>query len=184
MSHQCSPFEHCRQCMGQVQAMFQWNPLQYWGGVTVELAVAGNWFVDARTDNSMLSCFNASNCLFWWLRQSFNLAISCKHFPRWEALLWAILARERVAYSSKQAVWVYVTPTYLPSQMTRSFIGLSNGGWDPGSYVVLWTDLLKSIGRDAKSSGGCGQRDLASTYVLLPFLNVCVLNLPQGQDGD
>ena len=33
---------------------------------------------------------------------------------------------------------------------------------------LLQTGLLKAVGRVAKSNGGCGQRDLTSTYVLHP----------------
>ena len=46
--------------------------------------------------------------------------------------------------------------------------------------IMLRTDLLKAVGRVAKSNGRCGQRDLASTCVA-PFLSVCVPNLPQGR---
>ena len=71
------------------------------------------------------------------------------HFLSQGALLWAILVSMHVAYSSKKAAQVYVTPAYLLSQMARSFIRISDRGWDPGSYVA-WIEpcitlLLTSI---------------------------------------
>ena len=35
-------------------------------------------------------------------------------------------------------------PAYLPSQIARSFIGISNGGWFPGSYVA-WIESCSSL---------------------------------------
>ena len=80
-----------------------------------------------------------------------NLAILCKCFPSQEALLCAILVRACVAYSSNWAAWVYVTPACLPSQMARSFIGISNRGWVPGSYMA-WIESHISLPLGAGSS--------------------------------
>ena len=77
------------------------------------------------------------------------LAVLCRHFPSWEALLWAILARAHAEYSSSLATWVRVTPTCLPSQMARSFIGISTEGCDPDWYSVqieLCSSLLWGAG--------------------------------------
>ena len=72
-----------------------------------------------------------------------------RHFPSQEALLWAVLARARTAYSSTLAVQVRVTPTCLPSQMARSFIGVSTEGCDPdvcSVWMVLHSLLLWGAG--------------------------------------
>ena len=76
------------------------------------------------------------NHCFWWLRRSLVWAISCKHFPSQEALLCAILARARATYSSILAAQVRFTPTYLPSQMARSFSDISALSNDMNLYSV------------------------------------------------
>ena len=114
------------------------------GGVTAGLAVAGNWFVSACTNNSVSSCVDSTNCHFRQSRWSLVLAVSCKCFLSWEALLWAVLARACAVYSSNLATWVYVTPACLPSQMARSFIGILYEGWDPGLYTA-WMEFCISL---------------------------------------
>ena len=94
---------------------------------------------------------DSTNHHFWWSRQSLVLAILCRCFPSWEALLWAILARACTAYSSSLAVWVRVTPTCLPSQMARSFIRISTEGCDPDLYSV-WMESHSSLLQGAGSS--------------------------------
>ena len=137
--------------MGPDQALFQWNLLHchkevvwWWSGVMVELVVTDGWFVSVITNNSESSLVDSSNCCFWRLRQSLVWAISCKHFPSQEALLWAILARACTAYSSILATQVRVTPAYLPSQMARSFSGISAVSCDMNLYSVHveWHSLL------------------------------------------
>ena len=83
------------------------------GGVMTELVIADSWFVSVITNNSESSLVDSINCHFRWLRQSLVWAISCKHFPSWEVLLWAILARARAVYSSILAARVRVTHIYL-----------------------------------------------------------------------
>ena len=73
---------------------------------------------------------------FRWLRQSLVQAVSCKCFPSWEALLCAVLARAHAAYSSILAAQVRFTPTYLPSQMARSFSNISALSNDMNLYSV------------------------------------------------
>ena len=79
------------------------------GGAMVGLVVADCWLVGAITNNSESSLVDSNNCHFWWLRQSLVQAISCKHFPSQEVLLWAVLARACAAYSSTLATQVRVT---------------------------------------------------------------------------
>ena len=76
------------------------------------------------------------NCHFRRLRWSLVWAISCKHFPSQEALLCGLLARAHATYSSILAAWVRVTPTYLPSQMARSFSSISTLSSDTNLYSV------------------------------------------------
>ena len=66
----------------------------------MELAVADSWFVDAITDNSESSLLDSTNRHFQWLRWSLVWAVSCRCFPSWEVLLWAVLARAHAVYSS------------------------------------------------------------------------------------
>ena len=109
--------------------------------MTVELAVSDDWFVSVSTNNSLLTCFNLSSRQSRW---PFDLAISYRRFPMQAALLYAVLVRAHWVYPSKQAAQMYVIPTYLPSQMARSFISISNGDWFPGSYVA-WIELHSSL---------------------------------------
>ena len=95
---------------------------------TLEPVVTDSWFVSACTDNSSSSCFDMSSHILLQLRWSLVLSTLYRHFPRWEALLWAILARAHVAYPSKWAACIFDNLAYLPSQMATSFIGISNGG--------------------------------------------------------
>ena len=81
----------------------------------MELVVTDGWVVSEIIDNSESSFVNSINCHFQQLRWSLVWAILCKHFPSQEALLCAILARARAAYSSILAAQVRVTPAYLPS---------------------------------------------------------------------
>ena len=60
------------------------------GGATMELVVADGWFVGVITDNSESSLVDSINCCFQWSRRSLVQAVSCKCFPSWEALLWAV----------------------------------------------------------------------------------------------
>ena len=46
------------------------------------------------------------------------------------------MARARAAYSSILAAWVRVTPAYLPSQMAKSFSGISTVSCDTNLYSV------------------------------------------------
>ena len=73
---------------------------------------------------------------FRQLRWSLVRAVSCKHFPSREALLCAVLARARAAYSSILAAQVRFTPTYLPSQLARSFSDISTLSNDTNMYSV------------------------------------------------
>ena len=118
--------------------------------MTVELAVADSWFVGAITDNSESSLLDSTNHHFWRLRWSLVWAISCRHFPSWEALLWAVLAKAHAAYSSTLATWVRVTPACLPSQIARSFSGMSTVGCDPDLYSV-WAELCSLLLQGASS---------------------------------
>ena len=120
------------------------------GGVTTELVIADSWFVGAITDNSESSLVDAINGCFWWLRQSLGWAISCKHFPSREVLLCTILARARATYSSILAMQVRVTPAHLPSQMARSFSGISALSCDMNLYSV-WVELCSSLLQGAGS---------------------------------
>ena len=88
-------------------------------------------------------------CLVIITTQSLVLAVSCRCFPSQEVLLWAILARACAVYSSSFAVCERVTPACLPSQMVRSFIGISAEGCDPDWYSVqmeLRSSLLWGAG--------------------------------------
>ena len=106
------------------------------GGVTTELVIADGWFVGEIIDNSESSFVDSINCRFQQLRWSLVWAISCKHFPSWEALLCAVLARACAMYSSILAMWVRVTPAHLPSQMARSFSSISTLSCDMNLYSV------------------------------------------------
>ena len=117
--------------------------------MTAELAVMNSWFVGVITNNSESSLVDSTNHFFQWLRQSLVLAISCRCFPSWEVLLWAIWALAHAAYSSSLAMQVRVAPTCLPSQMARFFIGISAEGCDPDLYSVqmeLHSSLLQGAG--------------------------------------
>ena len=89
------------------------------GGAMMELVITDGWFVSEIIDNSESSFMDSINRCFRQWRWSLVWAVSCKHFPSWEVLLWAILARACAAYSSILAVQVRVTPAHLPSQMAR-----------------------------------------------------------------
>ena len=117
---------------------------------TAELAVVDGYFVGAITDNSESSLVDSTNCCFWQLRWSLVLAVSCRCFPSWEVLLWAVLARACIVYSSSLATQVSITATCLPSQMGRSFIGISTEGCDPDWYSV-WMELHSSLLQGAGS---------------------------------
>ena len=101
-----------------------------------ELVIADGWVVSEIIDNSESRFVDSINHCFQQSRQSLVQAVSCKHFPSWEVLLCAILARACAAYSSILAVQVRVTPTYLPSQMARSFSGISTLSSDTNLYSV------------------------------------------------
>ena len=101
------------------------------GRATAELAVMDNWFVCAITDNSESSLVDSTNHHFQGLRWSLVLAVSCRHFPSWEVLLWGVLARACTAYSSSLATQVRVTIACLPSQIARSFIRIFAESCDP-----------------------------------------------------
>ena len=123
--------------------------------MTAGLAVTDNWFVSAITDNSESSLLDSTDCHFWWLRWSLVQAISCRCFPSWEVLLWAVLARAHTAYSSTLATQVRVTPACLPSQMARSFSGMSTKGCDLDLYSVqveLCSLLLQGAGSSLMST--------------------------------
>ena len=106
------------------------------GGVTTELVIADGWVVGEIIDNSESSFVDLINCCFWQLRWSLIWAVSCKCFPSWEVLLWAILARARAMYSSILVAQVRVTPAYWPSQVARSFSGISTLSSDMNLYSV------------------------------------------------
>ena len=106
------------------------------GGEMMELVIADGWVVGEIIDNSESSFMDSINHCFWWSRRSLVQAVLCKHFPSWEALLSTVLARAHAAYSSILAVWVRVTPTYLPSQMARSFSSISALSSDTNLYSV------------------------------------------------
>ena len=52
------------------------------GGVTIELVIAGSWFVGEIIDNSESNFVDSANCHFQQLRWSLVWAISCKHFGK------------------------------------------------------------------------------------------------------
>ena len=52
-----------------------------------ELVITDSWFVSAITDNSESSLVDSISHCFQQSRQSLVQAVSCKHFPSWEALL-------------------------------------------------------------------------------------------------
>ena len=104
--------------------------------MTAGLAVTDSWFVSAITDNSESSLLDSTNHHFQQSRWSLVQVVSCRCFPSQEVLLWAILARACAAYSSTLATWERVTPTCLPSQMARSFSGMSTVGCDLDLYSV------------------------------------------------
>ena len=108
------------------------------------LAVTDSWFVSVITNNSESSLLDSTNHCFQWSRWSLVWAISCRCFPSWEALLWAVLARAHATYSSSLAAQVRVTPACLPSQMARSFSSMSAEGCDPDLYSV-WAELHSSL---------------------------------------
>ena len=105
-------------------------PSGLWGGATVGLAVVDSWSVSAIPNDSESSLVDSTNRHFQWLRWSLVLFISCRCFPSWEVLLWAVFTRACAVYSSSLAAWVRVTPTCLPSQMARSISGVSAEGCD------------------------------------------------------
>ena len=111
-------------------------PLSQGGGTTAGLAVLGGWHVGAITDNSKSSLLDSSNHCVHRLRWSLVWAVSC--------MLWAVLARARAAYSSILATRVRVTPAYLPSQLARSFSGISSVSCDMNLYSVHveWSSSL------------------------------------------
>ena len=106
------------------------------GGAMMELVVTGGWFVGEIINNSESSFIDSINCHFQRSRQPLVQAVSCKHFPSWEALLCAILARAHAVYSSILAAWVRVTPAYWPSQVAGSFSGISGLSSDMNLYSV------------------------------------------------
>ena len=106
------------------------------GGVMTELVITGGWFVGKIINNSESSFMDSINRCFRWSRWSLVWAISCKCFPSQEALLCTVLARACAAYSSILAVQVRVTPTHLPSQMARSFSGISALSCDMNLHPV------------------------------------------------
>ena len=119
------------------------------GGATMELVIADGWVVNDIIDNSESSFMDSISRLFWQSRRSLVQAVSCKCFPSREALLWAILARARTAYSSILAARVRVTPTYLPSHMARSLSDISALSSDTNLYSVhveLCSSLLWGAG--------------------------------------
>ena len=63
------------------------------GGAMAGLVVADGWFVSVITDNSESSLLDSNNHCFWWSRWSLVQAVSCRRFPTWEVLLWAILCK-------------------------------------------------------------------------------------------
>ena len=114
------------------------------GGATAGLVITDGWLVGVITDNSESSLVDSNNCCFQWSRWSLVQALSCKCFPSWEVLLWAVLARACAVYSSTLATWVRVTPAYLPSQMASSFSSISTVSCDMNLYSVHveWRSLL------------------------------------------
>ena len=112
----------------------------------MELVIADGWFVSAITNNSESSLVDSINRCFRQSRRSLVQAVSCKHFPSQEVLLCAVLARAHAAYSSILAAR---TPTHLPSQMARSFSGISALSCDMNLYSVhveLRSSLLQGAG--------------------------------------
>ena len=82
------------------------------GGAMTELVVIDSWVVGEIIDNSESSFMDSINHHFQQSRWSLVWAVLCKHFPSREALLCAVLARARTAYSSILVAQVSVTPTY------------------------------------------------------------------------
>ena len=113
------------------------------------LVIAGGWFVGEIIDNSESSFVDSINHRFRWSRRSLVQAVLCKHFPSQEVLLCTILERACTAYSSILAARVRVTPTYLPSQMAKSFSSISALSSDMNLYSVrgeLRSSLLLGAG--------------------------------------
>ena len=119
------------------------------GCVMMELVIADGWVVSDIIDNSESSFVDLINRLFQWSRWSLVQAVLCKHFPSWEALLWAVFARVCTMYSSILAAWVRFTPAYLPSQLARSLSDISALSSDTNLYLVhveLRSSLLCGAG--------------------------------------
>ena len=114
------------------------------GGATMELVIANGWVVSEIVNNSESSFVDSINCRFQQLRRSLVQAVSHKRFPSREALLCAVLARARTAYSSILVAQVSVTPAYWPSQVARSFSSISALSNDMNLYSVCveWRSLL------------------------------------------
>ena len=162
------------------------------GGVTMELVITNSWVVSEIIDNSESSFMDSINHHFRQSRRSLVRAISCKHFPSREALLWAILARACAAYSSILVVRVRVTPAYWPSQVARSFSSISTLSNDMNLYSVhvelcsslLWGDgSLPASTSEAywlASTNSCMSRCL----IITPLEGVMIFNHIQMSTSD
>ena len=154
------------------------------GGAMTELVIADGWVISEIIDNSESSFMDSINHHFHWLRWSLVWAISCKCFPSWEALLWAILARACAAYSSILVAWVRVTPAYWPSQVASSFSGISALSSDMNLYSVhvelcsslLWgaSSLLVSTSEAhwPASPNSC----MSHCLIIMPMEGVMIFN--------
>ena len=160
--------------------------------MTAGLAVADGWFVGVITNNLESSLVDSTNHCFWWSRQSLVWAISCRFFLSQEALLWAVLARACTAYSSSLATWVRVTPTHLPSQMARSFSGMSTEGCDLDLYSVrveLHSLLLQGAGSSLTSTSEAHwlaslNSCIRHCLIIMPLVGVMTFNHIQMSTSD
>ena len=144
------------------------------------------------TDNSESSLLDSNNHCFQQSRWSLVQAVSCKCFPSQEALLWAILARAHAVYSSTLAMWVRVTPTYLPSQMARSFSGISAVSCDTKLYSVhaeLHSLLLWGAGSFLASTSeahwlASPNSCISHCLIITPLVGVMIFNHIQMSTSD
>ena len=146
----------------------------------VGLVIADGWFVGVITDNSESSLLDSNNCCFQQLRQSLVRAMSCKHFPSWEVLLWAILARAHTAYSSTLAAWVRVTPAYLPVSCDMNLYSVCAGLCS--SLLQGASSLLASTSEAhwLASPNSC----MSCCLIIMPLVGVMIFNHIQMSTSD
>ena len=162
------------------------------GCATTELVVADGWVVGDIIDNSESSFVDSINRHFRQSRQSLVRAVSCKRFPSWEALLWAVFTRACTVYSSILAAQVRFTPAYLPSQMARSLSDISTLSNDTKLYSVrveLRSSLLCGAGSLLVSTSeahwpASPNRCMSRCLIITPLEGVMIFNHIQMSTSD